>query len=308
MTVKIEMLRTFVTVAECKNLADAADRLGRSASALSMMLKQFEEHLGTPLFETDRKNKLSAVGEFVLEQAQDQLHQFDHAVAAIESYAQAGLGTVRVASVPSVAGTILPHALKSYTSKHPNVQIELRDMDSANVLRALEKGRADIGIATVPEHTREFHRTALFTDRFAIVCRRDHPLAQTKSPLKWSALEGEVLIANDLCAMIQDPDFQTIYQRSKLTVHNTLSLLVMVKEGLGVSVLPLLANRLEFQDVVYRPIGKFQAQRKIDLLHLSRDKISPATTKLVDQILSTTRELMGDNVKSTARFGQPNSH
>ncbi len=303
MTIKIEMLRTFVTVAECKNLADAADRLGRSASALSMMLKQFEEHLGNPLFETDRKNKLSSVGEFILEQAQDQLRRFDHTVTAIESYAQAGLGTVRIASVPSVAGTILPHAFKSFSAMYPNVQIELRDMDSASVLRALEKERADIGIATIPENTREFHRTPLFTDRFAIVCHHDHPLARTKGPLGWSALEGEVLIANDLCSIIQDPDFQVIYRRSKLAVHNTLSLLAMVKAELGVSVLPLLADRLEIQEVVYRPIGKFQAQRKIDLLHLSRDRISPATTKLVDHILSTTRGIMGDNAEhvSSAR-------
>ena len=59
MAIKLEMLRYFVEVAKTGNLSQAAERLGRSPSALSMMLKQFEEHLGAPLFETDRKSNLT---------------------------------------------------------------------------------------------------------------------------------------------------------------------------------------------------------------------------------------------------------
>ena len=64
MAIKIEMLRNFVAVAELGNLNDAAERLGRTASAVSMSLKQLEDHLGAPLFETDRKNRLTALGQF----------------------------------------------------------------------------------------------------------------------------------------------------------------------------------------------------------------------------------------------------
>ena len=56
------MLRCFATVARSGNLADAGDKLGRTPSAVSMMLKQFEEHLGAPLFESERKSKLTALG------------------------------------------------------------------------------------------------------------------------------------------------------------------------------------------------------------------------------------------------------
>ena len=46
MAIKIEMLRCFCTVAQTGNLTEAADRLGRTQSAVSMTLKQFESHLG----------------------------------------------------------------------------------------------------------------------------------------------------------------------------------------------------------------------------------------------------------------------
>jgi DNA-binding transcriptional LysR family regulator len=60
------MLRNFVAVAALGNLNDAADRLGRAPSAVSMSLKQLEEHLGAPLFASDRKNRLTALGRFTL--------------------------------------------------------------------------------------------------------------------------------------------------------------------------------------------------------------------------------------------------
>ena len=50
MAIKIEMLRCFVAVAEHGNLNDAANRLGRTPSAVSMSLKQLTDHLGAPLF------------------------------------------------------------------------------------------------------------------------------------------------------------------------------------------------------------------------------------------------------------------
>ena len=53
------MLRCFCTVAQTGNLAEASNRLGRTQSALSMTLKQFEDHLGKKLFEGERKNRLT---------------------------------------------------------------------------------------------------------------------------------------------------------------------------------------------------------------------------------------------------------
>ena len=100
MAIKIEMLRCFREVARSGNLTDAAQVLKRTPSAVSMMLKQFESHLGEPLFETDRKNKLTALGVFVLEQAERELLHFDNTVRVIESYANASHGHVRIATVP----------------------------------------------------------------------------------------------------------------------------------------------------------------------------------------------------------------
>ena len=149
MALKIEMLRCFSTVAQTGNLADAAVRLGRTQSAISMTLKQLEEHLGQPLFEGERKSNLTAMGEEVFDLAQQQLRQFDETVSAIETSASAPHGLLRIASVPSVAGLLFPSAIDDLTCRHPNLKVELRDCDSNQVIDSLLRGQADVGVDNV---------------------------------------------------------------------------------------------------------------------------------------------------------------
>lgn len=285
MAIKIEMLRCFTAVAEGGNLSDAATRLHRSPSAVSMMLKQFEQLLGTPLFESDRKNKLTPVGAFVLEKAQAELRQFDRTVTTIKDFARAEIGSVRIASVPSIAATLLPRALGQFRQQFPKVRIELRDMDSVSILRELHQEQIDVGIATAPDNLSAVTRHPLLTDAFGLVCSQQHPLAQTKGPLHWQDLLNETFIANELCSSLQSTVFRTIYENAVLTVHNTVSLLAMVKAGLGITVLPQMVVQMSPGDVVFRSIRDTGLQRQIDLLYVTGKSRSPAAIELCNTVI-----------------------
>ena len=108
MAIKLEMLRCFRTVAEQGSLADAAEVLGRTPSAVSMMLRQFEDHIGAPLFESARKSRLTPLGELIFSEARRELAHFDRTIAAIEGISRAEAGHVRLAVTPSVGQVIMP--------------------------------------------------------------------------------------------------------------------------------------------------------------------------------------------------------
>ena len=71
MSIKLEMLRTFRIVAEQGSLTAASSLLARTPSAVSMTLAQLEDHIGAPLFETDRKNRLTPLGHKIHESSKD---------------------------------------------------------------------------------------------------------------------------------------------------------------------------------------------------------------------------------------------
>jgi DNA-binding transcriptional LysR family regulator len=292
MAIRLEMLRCFATVAQSGNLADAADRLGRTPSALSMTLKQFEAHLGAPLFESERKSKLTALGAFTLDEALRELEHFEHSVAAIQSFARAEAGLVRVAAVPSVAEAILPRVVRRFLRDRPGVRIDIRDMDSATVLRELDRERVDLGLASGTGAGGGIDRDALFTDAFGVVCRADHPLAADGRPLEWRALDAWPFIANGICAQISHEDFQRVFTGSQLMVRNTTSLLALVRAGVGVTVLPRLVIGGAESDLRFLPVADPSARRPIEILRRAHASPSPATRSFEKVVRRTAREVV----------------
>ena len=284
MAIKIEMLRCFAAVARSGNLADAAEALGRTPSAVSMMLKQFETHLGAPLFESERKSRLTALGAFTLGEATRELDHFERSIAAIENFARAKSGFVRIAAVPSVAEAILPEVTRDFLRDRPGVRIDIRDMDSAAVLRELERELVDLGVATGVGAGAEVDREALFSDAFGVVCRADHPIAAEGLPLAWDALAACPFIANGLCGQIADEVFQQVLASSQLMVRNTTSLLAMVRAGVGVTVLPRLVVQRAEHEVIFLPVADPSARRRIDILRRAHAQLSPAAQSFVDAV------------------------
>jgi len=246
MSLKLEMLRVFRVVAETGTLAAGARILGRTPSAVSMTLAQFEAHIGAPLFETERKNRLTTLGQLVLDESLRATDVFDRSVEAIGRHARATGGIVRVASVPSATVSLLPAVMEAFRSSHPDVRIEISDVDTLAVRRRVQRDEADIGILSArPGDTSEGE--LIHCDDLGIVCREGGPVHRAHvangGRSDWSLMELEPLIANPLCDLVDDPSVRELLAGSNLAARNTTAILSFVKRGLGASILPFDAVR-----------------------------------------------------------------
>jgi DNA-binding transcriptional LysR family regulator len=264
--IRTEALRVFVTVAECGNIRDAADRLFRTQSAISMTLKQVEDHLGAPLFESDRKHSLTDLGRFVQGVASVLLRDHDTAIDLIEEYASGHSGRLRIASVPSVAALLIPEMLAKFVADRPSAEIDLVDTDSADVRRLVATGQADLGIASAATSPAGLIATPIFEDDMQLVCQASSALAQRTGPLEWRDLESVTLILNETTGGIQAAEFQALAARTKLRVRNVTSLLAMVRAGIGVTLLPGLATVGLPPTLVARRLSDQSCRRQVCLL------------------------------------------
>ncbi|WP_424831433.1 LysR family transcriptional regulator [Ruegeria sp.] len=286
MAIKIEMLRCFCAVAQSGNLSEAADRLGRTQSAVSMMLKQFENHLGKKLFLGERKSHLTALGEQVLEMAQKQIRQFDQTVLDIKAAADATHGQIRIASVPSVAALIFPAVLDQLTRQFPRVKVELRDTDTQQVLDALADGKADIGIASRFHSLKGVKAMPLFEDRFGLVCASDHPLITRSEPPTAADVIAAQFVRNALCDLIQTPRFVAAIKDADVTIHNTHSLITMVRTGNWVTILPQTLAGFIPDTIAFREFVDLPDRRQVFLYISERSRFKDLTTACSDFIMS----------------------
>ncbi|MCB2129940.1 MAG: LysR family transcriptional regulator [Rhodobacteraceae bacterium] len=280
MSLKLDMMRCFRIVARHGTLAGAAEALGRTASAVSMTLAQFEAHIGAPLFETDRKNRLTPLGLRVLEECNRALDAFDRSSEAIGRHARSTAGIVRVVAVPSAAITLLPEAIGRFSSDRPDVRLEIGDGDSAEVRRRLLYDDADIGIVSAAGDRDEpedpgLHQVTLRSDRLGIVARADSAVFHARAE-GWDALRKGPLVANPLNALVEHAAVRDLTGASTLFALNTTTLLAFVEAGLGATILPQRVMRGIAGNLRFFAPEVPEASRCLAMVTSARRRLPPA--------------------------------
>ena len=293
MAIKIEMLRCFDAVVRKGSLSEAAAMLGRTPSAISMMLKQFEDHIGAPLFETARKTRLTQLGELIHAEASRELRHFDSTVTVIEGLSRSKLGFLRMVVTPSMASAFMPGIIKTFVARYPDVQIDLRDLDSESIAAELRNDRAEIGIGSLPD-VAGFTKEPLFRDRFGVLCASDHPLARSGEPASWREVAKYPFIANGLCSFVTDRAFQPILAESRLMVRNTVSLYGLLRAGVGISLLPRLVVDERTADLTFVPLVNSDSVREVSMLTRPSEMLTPAARHMVEEIKAARAIMTAD--------------
>lgn len=284
MRYSLSTLRVFKVVADLGSITEAAERLGRTPSTISMALKSFEEDLGVQLFQSERKNRLSPTGQFVRDRANDVLLQYDRAIASMQAFARNETGRVDIACVPSVAVSILPRVLLDFRAKYPGVEIDVHDADSPSVVEAVLAGKVGLGVASIRRDQPDLDFKPLFKDSLGIVCKADDPLATREGPVTWDVMHDRTLLGNGITGLMDSMQFSELVSRASITVHNVLSLLALVRAGVGITILPRLSLPPSEQDLRFVALKDPLARRTVGLVSRSSEVASPAAAAFTREL------------------------
>jgi DNA-binding transcriptional LysR family regulator len=141
----IDILRTLVTAQQLGGFNRAAQRVGRSQSAVSQQIRKMEGQLGKPLFrKAGRALTVTEAGDVLLSYARRILDLNDEAVAAVQGIAVGG--SVRFGLQTDFTENWLPRALVRFKEVHPEIQVEVSADRQAILLDRLDKGQLDLAL------------------------------------------------------------------------------------------------------------------------------------------------------------------
>ena len=142
----LDVLRTLVTGIELGSFAKAADRLGRSTSAVSAQLKKLEDQAGSPVLrKAGRGMVLTPAGEVLLGYARRLLDLNDEAANAVRGAELKG--EVRLGVQEDFGESLLPTVLGGFARAHPRVRVQARLARNAELIEQLERGHLDLALA-----------------------------------------------------------------------------------------------------------------------------------------------------------------
>jgi DNA-binding transcriptional LysR family regulator len=141
----MDVLRTFVTGLELGSFSKAAQRLGRSQSAISTQLRRLEEQVGIPLFKkSGRGLALTSAGESLLSYAKRILELNDEAIDGLKDAEVEGW--VRLGIPQDFAEGWLTGVLGQFARSHPKVRVEVRAEQNVAIIERLVQGELDLAL------------------------------------------------------------------------------------------------------------------------------------------------------------------
>lgn len=241
---ELRHLEYFVAVAEERHFTRAAERLMISQSGLSASVRSLERELGAQLFVRNTRNvELTAAGRALMADAMRALGSVRAAKEAVAAVQGLLRGQLSVGTEQCVAGVDVPALLARFRAEHPQVEIRLRQADSATLVDEVTAGRLDLAFVAAPgEATADVRLLPLTREPMVLLCHAGHRLAGA-AEAKWAELSEEPFVdfhpewgARELT----DRAFAAAGagRQVSLEVNDVHTLIDLVGHGLGIAVVP----------------------------------------------------------------------
>ena len=240
---ELRQLEYFVAVCEELHFTKAAEKLNISQPSLSQQIRILEHNIGQPLFDRiGKKTIITESGHILLKHCYNVFHELAQARAAITELQGLTRGLLKIGAIHSVMNDLLPPAILSFHQSFPQVELSLFGLRNGDIIHKLIHNELDLGIIYYPALHQELMVTYLYDVRLAIAVLENHPLANF-TEVKLEHLHNLPLIALQKTYYLREYMDQ-VYKDSDIIPHvvmelnNLDSIISMVEQGAGVTVLP----------------------------------------------------------------------
>lgn len=289
-------LEVFVVLVETGSFRKTATLVHLSQSAVSGVMTRLEAALGARLLDrTTRHVQLNEVGAAFHEQAVRLLGQAHQANDVVQSLQQLQRGQVRMATLPSLAATVLPAVMGQFAARYPLVDLQLFDVLSGPAFDLVREGKADFALtAANPEYADLAYRE-LFSDVFVLLLPTGHPLANSQAPVTWMAAMDHVHISMPLPTSVRQYANQAHMAHGRVfqphyELEHIASIHALVRAGLGIAALPQRAADFVSQaGLTMRPLVEPEVRRPIGLVTPKGKTLSPASAAMIELLEAQLR-------------------
>lgn len=282
-------LHAFAALADERSFTKAAAACHLSQPAFSALIRTLEQALNARLFDRDTRSVLlTPEGRLFEPSARQLLGDVALALASLSDHVERRKGRVHVAALPSLAAGWLPAIFAEFRKAWPGIELKLSDTLSDPCIALVQANKADFALAATGARHAGLDSQLLCTDRFYLVCRKDHPLA-TEKALTLKKLVRHPFIhlsRNSSVRQTLDAALHPLQTNTLLELDQLASVMGMVEAGLGISVVPALTLfHFERPGLVTRPLAIARLTRKIYLVRRQQESLSAAAQALHDLIV-----------------------
>lgn len=301
MNIKYRPVKAFLLAVQTGSFTMAADRLGVTQPSFTALIRDLEDILGVRLFDRNTRGiALTAAGKDFLARTERPMADLEEAYRSILDLAAVRRGSVVVGSLPSTSLTLVPPALRLLRSAHPTLRVRVVEAHNDDLVAMVRTNQIEFAIAAQLGPAADLAFEPLLEDTFTVVFPAGHEVA-AHPRLHWRDI-----VRHDLILLSRGSSVRELYDEatqegteasaaaSRYDVTHMTTAIRLVRQGLGITVLPALAlPELDLHGLMSCGLHDASARRTIGMLHRRDRSLSSAAAAFSGKLAGVARELAG---------------
>ncbi|WP_425260279.1 LysR family transcriptional regulator [Rubrivivax sp. RP6-9] len=284
-------LRLLVAAVHVGSLTAGAERLGLSLAAASKRIAELEAHVGTPLLARSKRGvRPTAAGQVLLPHAVEMVARLEQLALAMDGLGAGTAGHLRLWANTSAFGGFLPALLARFARAHPAVVLDLEDAISDEVVRAVARGAAELGVIGENTPDEGLHTQVCNVDDLVLLLPPGHALVPAAGG---PPVPLATVLEHDLVAFARPTSLTRQLAASAERLQRPLRIRAqvrsfdamgrMVAHGLGLAVLPRAGAEpyASALGLVMAPLSGLRTRRCLLWAMRDPERLSPAAQALV---------------------------
>lgn len=275
----------FCHVVESGSFCKTAEEMGYSQSAVSQMIRSLENEIGTPLLIRSKGSvELTFEGKELMPLIRSVVNDYRILQEKTKELQGKISGEIRIGTIASVSNFWLPKMIKSFQKDYPEARFTLLQGEYTSISEWVKSGEVDFGFSNV-DAVSGLTKVPLYSDEMMAVLPEDHPLCNRESV----SLEE---LAKDPFIRLEEGSFNEpmnafhsmgLEPYTRLNVYDDYTVLAMIEEGLGYSIIPEM-NLLRHDYRVVKKSLEPKITRDLCLIYRHFNVIPPMSRIFIEYI------------------------
>lgn len=286
-------IEIFVKVVDIGNFTKAGEILAMTQSGISHNIASLESELGIKLLNRGRNGiSLTDSGERIINNMRNILSEAESIKQEAASILGIQNGKINIGDFSSFASKVLPTIISRFKGEFKGIEIDFYEGSYDQITRWVEEGKVDIGFTSLSNPMDHFEATTIVRDRLVAIVPIHHHLAINEQ-VKAGELQGEVFIMPQLGCEVSVKKFlqeQEVSPNIEFNVEENQTIIAMVREGLGITIIPELALPYNLEGTIVKPLLP-EPFREISMITRSKKQSLPAVKEFIKTTIDCIKEL-----------------
>ena len=257
----IQQIKYFLTLADELHFWNTSEKVGITQSALSRQIMSLESELNLKLFDRDKRNvKLTSAGKFLKDKWQSELSVLEMIQQQALQIHLGESGTIKIAHPDSLSSSVIPEIISRISSTFPKLNIELLQLPYSEEEESLKNYKIDILFSRDINQSAFLNSRKLSTENLCLVVPVDHHFKSTDDITPAALTSQNFILTFGGSGSSYDSLLKDVFQHYQIDPDSYISsqfgstIISLIRNGLGISILPQSYNHYDTIEVRFIPL------------------------------------------------------